>query len=206
MSVVETIDACEVEQEFFTDIFCTIYSSILGRFSGWPQRKDLGLLISEWKGKLTVGYNDLHSTGFRDPSAIGSFLRYYGKYDFLQPVAVGRYGKQEDTKENREHEALARLIEHRLTVAFHIKVPTLKEHAMMATWTKDRRQNRHSGSLLSNGRQARSGSGSQLREYGQDVKWGSADTQLGNCADTGNASMPATRATTGRCGRARYLI
>jgi hypothetical protein len=151
MSVVDTINACEVEQEFFTDIFGTLYSMIKGRLSGWPRRKKLGLFLEHWKGKSTVGYVDLFETGmFRDHQAVCSFLRYYGTYDFLVPAPVGRYGRKEDnSKQNKEHEEIAKAIEARLKSVFRVKVPTLKEEALMAEQRKKLKLQRKRSGLAS---------------------------------------------------------
>ena len=72
---------------------------------GWPDSEGLGSLLSIWKARISVGYEDLIKTGLfghhlfknggrnnQQSDAVVEFLKFYSQYDFLKPPRVGKYG------------------------------------------------------------------------------------------------------------------
>ena len=89
----------EIEQEFFTDVLSIMISGTLGRYSGWPSPGNLGFVLAQQKAKINIGFMDLHKTGlFKNPGSISSFIKFYGEYDFLQPIHVTKWGKPPSNK------------------------------------------------------------------------------------------------------------
>jgi len=119
----------ETEMEFFTDCACIARSHILGLVHGWPQPFVLWTLVKRQKQKLNYGFMDLWATGlFRDQKAVVQFVRWYGGYEFLEPVEVTAFGKVESGDERQLKE-----IEKRVANLLGMRLPTLTEQAQMGT-------------------------------------------------------------------------
>lgn len=84
MGVRKEVETLEVEQEFLTDLWDTFRAIITARVRGWPNTEDLGTILGGATAKFSVGYVELQRTGmFDDPRKVGSFLRFYSRFDFL---------------------------------------------------------------------------------------------------------------------------
>ncbi|EKX42859.1 hypothetical protein GUITHDRAFT_140993 [Guillardia theta CCMP2712] len=83
----------ETEQEFLTDLLDCFHSLFYRCVYGWPSSKKLGKVLGEWQAKFAISFEDLQSTGlFRNKEAIGKFIKFYSKFDFLEAPVVGKYG------------------------------------------------------------------------------------------------------------------
>jgi hypothetical protein len=110
----------DIEQEFFTDVMSIMLSRTLGRYRGWPSPGKLGFVLAQQKAKINVGFMDLHKTGlFKDPVSISSFIKFYGEYDFLQPIHVTKWGKPPS---NKNEELLVEIRKMNLTLLTDLKI------------------------------------------------------------------------------------
>ena len=97
----------ETEGEFLNDMKESISAVCLRFYHGWPSPRMLGELLSQWDAKNSVGFLELDDTGlFSQTSSyksIRSFLEFYSRFDFLEPLAIGKYGKSahEDSEWNQ---------------------------------------------------------------------------------------------------------
>ncbi len=83
----------QTEKSFLLDLWGSIYGKVYGSTQGWPSTTYLGALLSQWEAKLSVGYKELTDTElFRSPKSVASFLKFYGQYDFCEPIPVNRFG------------------------------------------------------------------------------------------------------------------
>jgi hypothetical protein len=83
----------QTEKSFLMDLWNSVYGKIYGSIQGWPSSRLLGAQLSQWEAKLSVGYKELAATEmFRDPQAVGSFIKFYRKYDFCEPIPVNKFG------------------------------------------------------------------------------------------------------------------
>ena len=97
MKVREAAEESETEHEFFTDVMYSFESASLQIIYGWPSPFELGELIEKWNAKLAVAYLDLLNTGmFRCPAAVLSFIKFYSRFECMEPPQVSKYGKVGD--------------------------------------------------------------------------------------------------------------
>ena len=97
IKVRQQCEEMETQGEFLNDLKASISAACLRFYHGWPSPRMLGVLLSEWDAKNSVGYLELDNTGlFSHTSSyksIRSFLEFYSRFDFLEPRAIGKYGK-----------------------------------------------------------------------------------------------------------------
>ena len=109
----------EIEQEFFTDVISIFISRAIGKFRGWPPPGSIGHVLSQQKAKLNVGFLELQKTGlFKNPNAISTFIKFYGEYEFLQPIHVTKWGKPPT---NKNEELLMEIKKLNQTLLFDLK-------------------------------------------------------------------------------------
>jgi hypothetical protein len=94
---VRVLTAClcneQTEKSFLRDLWGSIYGKLYGMTQGWPAGRYLGGLLSGWEAKLSVGYKELTETElFPSPKSVASFLKFYGQYDFCDPIPVNKFG------------------------------------------------------------------------------------------------------------------
>jgi hypothetical protein len=78
---------------YVQDLLLVFETSRKSYQNGWPEAEGLGVLLSTWDARRSVGYSDLLGTGFQNESqAILSFLNHYKRYDFLKPDPVDFVG------------------------------------------------------------------------------------------------------------------
>ena len=93
MELRRDIVAKQTEQSFLLDLYGSLVGKVLARIRGWPSGIDLGVELTEWEARLSVGLEDLMSTRlFSSSHSVGSFLKYYKRYDFLDPIPVSTFG------------------------------------------------------------------------------------------------------------------
>ncbi len=62
---------------------------VQGVSAGWPTPHKLGTELAKWEAKNSVGFMELVNTNFfRSPACVGTFLKHYKDYDFLEPTKV----------------------------------------------------------------------------------------------------------------------
>ena len=93
MTLRKEIEDQETEQNFFVDIVDAVVALYFQRRNKWPPVSYLGAELERWEAKLSVGFVELYDTGmFCNMRDVGSFMRYYEKYDFLVPKTINKFG------------------------------------------------------------------------------------------------------------------
>lgn len=135
MTVRQTYEKLEIEQEFPTDVVNSYHAYVRAFIHGWPMPHVLGEHIAEWDARFSVGYRDLVRSGlFKcSPRNIGLFMKFYARFSFLKPVRIKGQMKAKEGMEMVDE------MERRLALLVDRKPQTLRESAARAIQEKQER-------------------------------------------------------------------
>jgi len=93
MKLRQDINAKQTEESFGKDLMGAFLGLLHQRTQHWPSAAELGAALEAQEARLSVGFSELvHMQMFPSHKSVGSFLKHYRQYRFLQPLRVSRYG------------------------------------------------------------------------------------------------------------------
>ena len=123
--VVSDVEAMSADQEFFSDITSLTMVSITSLVMRWPRHRQLIANLKSSKMNV-VDYQAIRLLfpGWRGRSVF-SFLNYYSKYDYMDPLFEEEQSEQDETIRK-----MVEQVEERVSVMIGCGIPTAGERVL----------------------------------------------------------------------------